>query len=85
MDDMHVLRGELEQLKKTCDKKAKQCEAMQKSRDEYEASINEATVWLEHKEDVLAACTALDMAPEKVDQAMEKHKVRYQYISLFLT
>ena len=58
------------------DRKIRQCEMILKNRDESEATVKDAIVWLEQKEDVLASCLPLDMDPEMIDHATDKHKVR---------
>ena len=76
-DEVQAVQSYLNQLKKTGERKTKQCEAIQKNREEFEATINEAINWLELKEDTLAQCGPQDLDNEKVGAALVKHNVSY--------
>jgi uncharacterized phage infection (PIP) family protein YhgE len=74
-DSVQHLKSHMDQLKKQADKKSKQCDRIQKSREEFDYSIDDAIVWLEQKEDILASCAAQEMEPDKVMGSLQKHNV----------
>lgn len=74
-ENVQQLKSHMDQLKKQADKKTKQCDRIQKSRVEFDSSIDDAIVWLEQKEDILASCNPQDMEPDKVVTSLQKHNV----------
>ncbi|KAK3091950.1 hypothetical protein FSP39_023939 [Pinctada imbricata] len=69
------LQAYLNQLKKTCERKTKQCETIQRNREEFETSIDDAISWLEQKEEILAHRGAQDLDVVQVEMALQKHNI----------
>ncbi|VDI56143.1 nesprin-1, partial [Mytilus galloprovincialis] len=72
-DSVQHLKSHMDQLKKQAGQKTKQCDQVQKSRVEFDKSMDHAISWLEQKEDILASCTAQEMEPDKVMGSLQKH------------
>ncbi|KAL3874930.1 hypothetical protein ACJMK2_037882, partial [Sinanodonta woodiana] len=73
-EKVQAIRAQLDGVKKIAGRKAKQCETIQRNRDNFEATVNETMSWLEQKEQTLASCTYLDLEPEKVTEALKRHQ-----------
>ncbi|KAH3846250.1 hypothetical protein DPMN_088549 [Dreissena polymorpha] len=69
------VKARMDNLKKIADRKAKQCESIQRNREDFEGYVNETMNWLDAKEEILASCTALDLDPQKVKSTLHKHQV----------
>lgn len=74
-DSVQHLKSHMDQIKKQAGQKTKQCDQIQKSRVEFDKSMDHAISWLEQKEDILASCTAQEMEPDKVMGSLQKHNV----------
>lgn len=70
------IKARVDNLKKISDRKVKQCESVQKNREDFESFVNETMNWLDAKEEVLATCNPLDLDPQKVRSSLQKHQVK---------
>lgn len=73
------MKARVDNLKKIADRKIKQCESVQKNREDFESFVTETMNWLDAKEEVLATCTSLDLDPEKVKTSLQKHQVKTSF------
>ena len=76
------VKARVDNLKKIADRKIRQCESIQKNREDFQGTVDETINWLETKEEVLASCGALDLDPTKVKSALQKHQVNLIDINL---
>ena len=72
VDDM---KARVDNLKKIADRKAAQCESIQRDRADFESYVEETMSWLEAKEDILASCSTLHLDPASVKATLQKHQV----------
>lgn len=72
IDDM---KARVDNLKKIADRKTKQCESIQRDREDFESFVDETMNWLDAKEDLLVSCTSLELDPQKVKSSLQKHQV----------
>lgn len=71
------VRARVDNLKKIADRKIRQCESIQKNREDFQGTVDETINWLESKEDILASCGSLDLDPVKVKSTLQKHQVNF--------
>lgn len=75
------MKASLGGLKRNVERQMKQCEKIQKNRESFETSVEDAIGWLEDKESHIATCGPLDLNPEKVNIAYQKHQVSKSTVS----
>lgn len=71
------IKARVDDLKKIADRKTKQCESIQRNREDFESFVNETINWLDTKEEMLASCSSLDLDPQKVKSTLQKHQVGF--------
>ena len=69
------IKARVDNLRKISDRKIKQCESIQRNREDFEEFVAETITWLDAKEETLATCGPLDLDPVKVKSALQKHQV----------
>lgn len=74
-DMIDDIKARVDDLKKIADRKTKQCESIQRNREDFEGFVNETMNWLDAKEEMLASCSSLDLDPQKVKSSLQKHQV----------
>ena len=72
---MDNIKVRVDNLKKIADRKIKQCESVQRNREDFETFVDETMNWLDAKEETLATCESLDLYPQKVKSSLQKHQV----------
>ena len=70
------VKARVDNLKKIADRKIRQCESIQKNREDFQGTVDDTINWLESKEEILASCGSLDLDPDKVKSTLQKHQVK---------
>lgn len=68
---------QLSELQATLQAHQVQCQQIQHDREDFDHAMNDTTLWLEEKEDILASLRPLHLDSEKVDPVVDRHEVIY--------